>query len=212
MTTSPTYETVAEGVTEEWSRAIAALLAAVGEAMRGNLRARVHIPEDAPEALKALGEGVERLVGAWRASEIQARKTKRALEEKVATVEAQAVAIRELSTPIMQIWRDVLLMPLVGGLDAKRSADVTSALLERLTETQSRQVIIDVTGVEFVDEQTAEHLVRLVRAAKLLGARCVVTGVSPAVACTLVTIGADLGALTTLRTLEKGLQACLAPT
>ena len=197
-------------MTNAWESSIAEMLAAISEVADGNLRIRVPAAEDSPEPLKALAEGTNRLISAWRTSELRARKTKRALEEKVATVEAQAVAIRELSTPIMQIWRDVLLLPLVGGIDETRSAEITYELLDRVVKTRSSRVIVDITGVEQVDESTADHLLRLVRATKLVGARCVLTGMSPAVAQTLTGIGADLRELRTMRTLELGLLDCMA--
>jgi rsbT co-antagonist protein RsbR len=188
---------------------VEAMLAAIAEVVNGNLRVRVHTPEDSPDPLKALGEGLNEMIAAWRTSELRARKTKRSLEEKVATVEAQALTIRELSTPILQIWRDVLLLPLVGRIDETRRSDIANELLTQIAQTQTKQVIIDVTGIELVDEHTANHLLRLVRAAKLLGARCVVTGVNAAVAQTFVQMGADLSELETLRTLETGLIDCV---
>jgi rsbT co-antagonist protein RsbR len=194
---------------EDAAPVVEAMLAAIAEVVNGNLRARLQTPEDSPDLLKSLGEGVNKLIAAWRASELQARKTKRSLEAQVATVEAQALAIRELSTPILQIWRDVILLPLVGRIDETRSADISRELLAQIAQTQTNQVIIDVTGIEFVDERTADHLLRLVRSAKLLGARCVVTGVNAAVAQTFVQMGADLSGLRTLRTLENGLLDCV---
>ncbi len=195
---------------DDVAQVVAAISAVVADVAGGNLRARAETPDDAPEALKALAAGINQLIVAWRTSEVQARKTKRELEDKIATIETQAVAIRELSTPVMQIWKDVLLLPIVGAVDEARSSDITMELLTHLEQTQATRVIIDVTGVELVDERTADHLVRLVRAAELLGARCVVTGVSPAVATTLVSLGADIGALRTLRTLERGLVECIS--
>lgn len=194
----------------EWETAIASMMTAIDAIADGNLRARLENAESSPEPLKALADGVNRIVLAWRAAELRGRKTKRALEEKVAMVEAQAVAIRELSTPIMQIWRDVLLLPIVGGIDERRSSEIMTELLERVVATHSRRVIIDITGVAEVDELTADHLLRLVRAAKLVGARCILTGVSTSVAQTLATMGGDLRELRTLRTLEQGLVDCMA--
>jgi rsbT co-antagonist protein RsbR len=185
------------------------VLGVIRDVTAGNLRARVQLTDDAPAPLKALGAALNELIEAWRASELRARKTKRALEEKVATVETQAVAIRELSTPILQVWRGVLLLPIVGKLDSARGADMTAELLEYIAETQAEQVIIDVTGVAEVDERTADQLVRLARSVRILGVRCVVTGMSAAVAQTLVAIGADLRELHTLRSLEHGLVHCM---
>ncbi|MCA9656799.1 MAG: XylR N-terminal domain-containing protein [Myxococcales bacterium] len=121
----------------------------------------------------------------------------------------QREAIDELSTPILEVWDDVLVLPIVGVVDRRRSADAMARLLEAVTLKQARCVIIDITGVDVVDTRTADDLVKLVEGAGLLGAWCVVTGVSAAVAQTLVEIGADLSRLTTLRDLKQGLRACI---
>jgi rsbT co-antagonist protein RsbR len=133
----------------------------------------------------------------------------RELETKLVTIERQAAAIRELSTPVMEIWDDVLVLPIVGVVDTKRSMEIMDNLLQRIVETQSRCVIIDVTGVEVVDTKTADYLLKVVRASNLLGTRCVLTGLSPAIAQTLVEIGADLTEVRTLRNLKAGLKDCL---
>lgn len=137
------------------------------------------------------------------------RSVARELEVKLATIEEQAAAIRELSTPVMEIWEDVLVLPVVGVVDTKRSMDIMNNLLERIVQTQSKCVIIDITGVEIVDTRTADYLLRVSRAANLLGTRCVLTGLSPAVAQTLVEIGANLTEVRTLRNLRDGLKDCL---
>lgn len=136
--------------------------------------------------------------------------SRRELEEKLATIERQRIAIRELSVPIIDVWDDVLTLPLVGAIDSARANEMTEKLLQRIAVRGTEYVIIDLTGVDIVDTMTAAHLVRLTHAAKLLGARCVLTGVRPDVARTLVEIGVHLGGLTTLRTLKDGLRACLA--
>lgn len=136
--------------------------------------------------------------------------SRRDLEEQLATIERQRIAIRELSVPIIDVWDDVLTLPLVGAIDSARAAEMTEKLLQRIAVRGAEYVIIDLTGVDVVDTMTAAHLVRLTHAAKLLGARCVLTGVRPDVARTLVEIGVHLGGLTTLRTLKDGLRACLA--
>ena len=135
-----------------------------------------------------------------------ARKLERELGSAQARHEA---AIVELSTPIMEIWDQVLVMPLVGELDEQRSVQVMGKLLEAISRDQARCVIIDVTGVEFVDTQTAAHLLHMIQAATLLGTYCVITGVGPEVARTLVTLGVDMSSVTTLRDLKAGLRACL---
>jgi rsbT co-antagonist protein RsbR len=131
------------------------------------------------------------------------------LQRKLEVIERQALAISELSTPVIEIWDDVLVLPIVGIVDTRRSIEIMDTLLERIVETRSKFVIIDVTGVEVVDTKTADYLTKVVRAASLLGTRCVLTGLSPAVAQTLVTVGANMDEILTLRDLKAGLKACL---
>jgi rsbT co-antagonist protein RsbR len=133
----------------------------------------------------------------------------RELERKLEVIERQAAALSELSTPIMEVWEDVLVLPIVGIIDTRRSIDIMEKLLDTIVAKQARCVIIDVTGVEVVDTKTADYLVKIVRAAALLGSRCVLTGLSPAVAQTLAEIGTDLQGVLTLRSLKEGLEDCL---
>ena len=134
------------------------------------------------------------------------------LAAKLETIERQQLTIRELSTPVLDVADGVLTLPVVGVIDSQRAIDMTERLLARIVESGSRSVILDITGVEVVDTETADHLVRLTRTARLLGARCVVSGVSPAVARTLVTMGAELAGMETVRTLRDGIRTCLAKT
>ncbi|AKU96884.1 PAS protein [Labilithrix luteola] len=186
-----------------------AMLSVLEDVARGNLRKRVPIPGDAQPRLSTLAHGVNRVIEAWRASEIESRKMRKTLEAKVAQIETQTVALRELSTPVLEVTRDVLLLPVIGALHTRRTADMMNTLLEKIMSTQATQVIVDVSGVEVVDTTTADTLLRIVRAAKLLGARCVLTGVSPMVAQTLVDLGTDLSELRTLRRLADGLVDCM---
>ena len=133
----------------------------------------------------------------------------RELEAKLVTIDQQAAAIRELSTPVIEVWEDILVLPIVGVVDTLRSLEIMNDLLKAVVETRAKCVIIDVTGVQVVDTKTADYLVKVVSAAGLLGARCVLTGLSPAVAQTLVEIGAELRDVRTLRNLKAGLEDCL---
>jgi rsbT co-antagonist protein RsbR len=125
------------------------------------------------------------------------------------TIERQRYAIETLSTPILQVWNDVLALPVIGIVDSKRSAELMEKLLGSIVTKQARFVILDITGVDVVDTRTADHFIKLVSSAQLLGAECFVTGIQPAVAQTLVEIGVDLSSITTLRTLQDGLRECM---
>ena len=124
-------------------------------------------------------------------------------------IEQQRMTISALSTPIIDVWEGVVTLPLVGVIHTQRAVEMTERLLARIVESGARAVIIDLTGVEVVDTATADHLVRLTRAAGLLGARCFVTGIGPNIARTLVGMGVDLGGVRTMRTLKEALRACI---
>jgi rsbT co-antagonist protein RsbR len=129
--------------------------------------------------------------------------------EKNDLLEQMHLAIQELSTPILELWDDVLALPIIGIVDSKRSADMMERLLEEVVRRQAQFVIIDITGVDLVDTATADRFIKLVTAVEYLGARCMLTGVRSAVAQTLAALGVDLGRLLTLRTLKHGLHECL---
>lgn len=127
------------------------------------------------------------------------------LSEREQTIQLQSRVIRELSTPVLPVLDDVLVMPLVGAIDSRRAGEITERLLEGVSESQSSLVILDITAVPVVDLSIAQHLLRAVRAVALLGARCVLVGVRPEVAQALVSIGADLSSLSIQRDLKAGL-------
>jgi rsbT co-antagonist protein RsbR len=93
---------------------------------------------------------------------------------------------------VIEVWDSVLSLPIIGVVDTRRSLDMTERLLEAIVRHQARCVIIDVTGVEMVDTATADHFVKMIKAAEMLGTTCVVSGISPAVAQTLTRIGVEL--------------------
>jgi rsbT co-antagonist protein RsbR len=134
--------------------------------------------------------------------------SRRELEAKLVTIERQQSAIRDLSTPIIELWDEILTLPIVGVVDTQRSLEMTTRLLHRIAESRFRCVIVDLTGVDVVDTMTANHFVQMIRSAQLLGVYCVVTGVSPDIAQTLVRTGVDLGGVKTLRSLKEGLKDC----
>jgi rsbT co-antagonist protein RsbR len=135
-------------------------------------------------------------------------KTAADLEEKLRTIERQQLAIADLSTPVIEIWDDILTLPIVGIVDTKRSVDMTERLLHAIVDRQARCVIIDITGVDIVDTATADHFVKMIRASDMLGAYCVVSGISPDVAQTLTRIGVELDGVRTLRSLKDALRHC----
>lgn len=124
-------------------------------------------------------------------------------------IKQQAMAIAELSTPVIQLWDSVLALPLIGTVDSARAKQIMENLLNEIVKSKSSQVIIDITGVPVVDTGVADRLMRTVEAARLLGADCILTGISPAIAQTLVLVGIDLSGIQTRATLKNGLELAL---
>jgi rsbT co-antagonist protein RsbR len=120
-------------------------------------------------------------------------------------IRAQSAALAELSTPLIPISEDIVVMPLIGLLDSQRAQQVMTTLLEGISKTGAAVAILDITGVSVVDTQVANGLIRAARAAALLGAEVVLTGIRPEVARTLVGLGADLQDIVTRGTLQSGI-------
>ena len=118
----------------------------------------------------------------------------------------QRLTISELETPVIQVWDGILALPIVGSLDTGRTQEMNEALLQRIVDTGSEIVILDITGVPVVDTAVARHLLETVAAARLLGAEVLIVGLSPRTALTLVHLGLDLAGVTTRTTMAKGLQ------
>lgn len=131
-------------------------------------------------------------------------------ENRLATIEQQRLTIRELSTPVLEVWDKVVTMPVVGAIDEQRAVDMSESLLEFIVRHGTQVAILDLTGVEVVDTSTADHLGRLIRSARLLGTRCIVTGIRPKVATTLMELGVQFGEVQSMRTLREGLRSCIS--
>jgi rsbT co-antagonist protein RsbR len=130
-------------------------------------------------------------------------------EENRELIERLRVAVDDLSTPVLEVWDDVLTLPVVGIVDTQRSAQMTDRVLNEVVNSRARYVIVDLTGVAVIDTSTADRFLRLARAVQLLGARCIVTGIQPAVSQTLVELGVEFGVLETHRNLKSALAACI---
>ena len=128
------------------------------------------------------------------------------LKEREKVIKQQQEALLELSTPVVRVWDKVLSVPLIGVLDSERTQMVMETLLQKIVDTQSRVVILDISGIPGIDTLVANHLIRTVTAARLLGAECIVTGVSSNIAQTLVHLGIDLSGITTRPSMSDGLE------
>ena len=131
----------------------------------------------------------------------------RNLQQEV--IEAQRRAIQELSTPVIPVIERIIVMPLIGTIDTLRAGDIMHVLLQGIREHRARVVILDITGVPLVDTAVANHLIKTMQAARLKGARTIITGISDAVAETLVDLGVDWSDFETLADLQTGLIAAL---
>jgi CheY-like chemotaxis protein/anti-anti-sigma regulatory factor len=114
--------------------------------------------------------------------------------------------ISELSSPVVEIWDGILLLPVVGALDDARASAMSGAMLEKARRTDAKVIIIDITGCTVMDTHVAAHLINAVHSARLLGARAIITGVSASVAADLVKLGIELQGITTRRRLADGLR------
>jgi rsbT co-antagonist protein RsbR len=128
------------------------------------------------------------------------------IHERERTIRLQSEAIRELSTPVLQIRERLLLLPLVGLVDTHRAQLITENLLKAIRANRAKVVVMDVTGVATIDSRVANHLLQTVNAARLMGARVIVSGVSAEVAQSLVAIGIELAELVTVGDLQGGIE------
>lgn len=119
----------------------------------------------------------------------------------------QSTALLEMSTPVTAIWNDILMLPIVGIIDSRRAQDVMAAILSKIVETRARVFIMDISGVAVVDTAVANHLIKITKATKLMGCECMISGLSPAIAQTIVDLGIETGEIKTTATLRDALEA-----
>jgi rsbT co-antagonist protein RsbR len=124
----------------------------------------------------------------------------------------QQQELLELSTPVVNLWKDILALPLIGTLDSARTQVVMESLLHKIVETSAAIAIIDITGVPTVDTLVAQHLLKTVAAARLMGADCIISGIRPQIAQTIVHLGVDLGSVITKATLADAFLVALKRT
>jgi rsbT co-antagonist protein RsbR len=128
------------------------------------------------------------------------------VQERERVIRQQQEAIRELSTPVLQVRERLLILPIIGVIDPHRARQLTEQLLRGIRTNRAKVVVIDITGVAAMDATVANHLVLTVEASRLLGASSIVTGLSPEIAQTLVNIGVDLGKMNTVGDLQGGIE------
>jgi anti-anti-sigma regulatory factor len=176
-------------------------LAAALENLERERRERKLVEQRLEQEIAARAEAEQRLQ----------RETSRSLEMEeelrgmLNIIRQQEEAIRAMATPILRLWEGVLTMPVIGRLDSIRATQMMERLLHEITRTRSRFTILDLTGAEDLDASAANHLLNLMRAAGLLGTRCLVSGISPKMAQTIISLGLSLTELSTFSSLEEAL-------
>lgn len=163
--------------------------------------------EKSPEAMASHLWWLSSLVD--RAAQFTVDAHQRTREDIISRQQAELL---ELSTPVVKLWDGVLAVPMIGTLDSSRTQMVMEALLQRIVETGSELAIIDITGVPTVDTMVAQHLLKTVTAIRLMGADCIVSGIRPQIAQTIVHLGIDLQGIVTKSTLADALSLALKKT
>jgi rsbT co-antagonist protein RsbR len=133
-------------------------------------------------------------------------------QSRESIIARQQTELLELSTPVVSLWENILALPLIGTLDSERTQVVMESLLERIVETEAMIAIIDITGVPTVDTLVAQHLLKTVAAARLMGADCIISGIRPQIAQTIIHLGIDLSQVVTKATLADAFATALQRT
>jgi rsbT co-antagonist protein RsbR len=180
-------------------------LIALSEVGFGNYSVELKIDFKRRDPLNGIFASLNELIAAFGAEQEQSLAFRRELEDKLLIVEKQRAAIRELSTPIIELWEGVLCLPVVGIMDTARSTEMTNSLLQAITAKKARYAIIDITGIEVMDTGTVDHFMRMAKSIRLLGAECALTGISPHIAQTVVQMGIEMEEITTERSLRDAL-------
>ena len=124
-------------------------------------------------------------------------------------LQEQTTTLMEMSTPVTQLWDGILFLPLVGYIDSKRAQDTMSTMLDQISSTQSKIFILDISGVAVMDTAVANYLIKMTQAARLMGCTCMLSGISPAVAQTIVELGVQIEKVTTKGNLKAALREAL---
>jgi rsbT co-antagonist protein RsbR len=148
-------------------------------------------------------------ITAIKARQDEVERLERQIQEKMQIIDTQTSLLDQMAVPVIQIWKDILLLPLIGVLDSRRAVLVMENLLASIARARAQILIVDITGVPMVDTAVAGNLVRAMQAAELLGCQSILVGISPEIAQTLVGLGVDFSHITTRATLQSGLQEAL---
>ena len=187
---------------------VAEILTALSNVVAGDYATRLEedrFPPGSP--LRTLYRGINEMFGSLEMERRRVTTYEKELEEKLEMIETQQIAIRELATPIIEVWDGVLCLPVVGVVDSVRSAEMTESLLGSIVARRARCAIIDITAIQVMDTGTADYFLRMAKSVRLLGAECLLTGVNPSIAQTIVHMGVDLADIRTYRDLRSALSS-----
>jgi rsbT co-antagonist protein RsbR len=196
---------MSEDELDEIRETVVDALIVLSNVAQGDCSTQLDVDMHGSNPLSFLLAGINDLIFALGTEQEQSNAFRRELDERLATIEQQRSAIRSLSTPVIEVWRGVLCLPVVGVMDTARSAEMTSALLTTIVEKGSKYAIIDITGIDVMDTRTVDHFIRMAKAIRLLGAECALTGLNPHIAQTVVHMGLDLSDIVTHRSLRDAL-------
>jgi anti-anti-sigma regulatory factor/HAMP domain-containing protein len=195
-------------------RPMAALLAGVERLTRGEYNTRVEAGarnevgilgravNTMAETIEEQTRGLREQYAVAEAARLEAERTQQHIAEQLATIEQQAGVIREMSVPVLPVSNDTLVMPLIGALDTARLGEVQEQALQAIERNHTRHFLLDLTGVLMVDSQVAQGLLRVVQAARMLGAQVTLIGIRPEVAQSMVTLGVEGSTFHTARDLQ----------
>ena len=176
----------------------------------GELDARIE--SDVEDDFSGIEKAIDLLIGDLTDELRQREKIQKELESKLSKIQEQQKTILqqqedllELSSPVSKVWDNILILPVIGTLDSQRTQVMMENLLQKIVDTGCTISILDITGVPTVDTQVANHLLKTVTSARLLGAECIISGISPAIAQTIVHLGIDLSSIKTKATLQDAM-------
>jgi len=200
-------------VTQPLEERVARIESILARIASGDFTQRIPLDENDEDALTTIEVGINfmaqdlhDLFAANMAQQAKLLAQRQEIEDGLKLLAMKQATITALSTPVIQVWQDVLCLPLVGSIDAARATEMTERVIAAVDRAKPHGMIIDITGINQMDEACASALVGTARAVRLLGCEVVISGVSPLVAQTLVGLGADFGAIATHRTLWDGLR------
>jgi len=168
------------------------------------LSVRLNITED--DELASTEEAINVLLEDFASLLEERKRSEQDLQERLQTIQRQQDAINELSTPVIKVWEGLLVLPIIGTLDSQRTQRMMELLLQQIVSTGSKIAILDITGVPVVDTMVANHLIKTITAAGLMGAECILSGISPGIAQTIVHLGIDLTGVKTKSTMMEAMR------